>query len=261
MTSLQIVLAAAVAVLLVVAWLALRRRGGRGPEREADRIDTVIGWPPRATRVLSAPERMAFVILARALPDHVVLAQVPLARFISVPKRNSYADWLRRVGYQCADFVVCDTASQVVAVVELQTAQTSDRSRKRMARIARTLKAAQVPLHVWNVSKLPSIDAARAALIPSPPPAMVQAPTPSTSSKALPAEPTFGALAASAGAGALAASAAAAASTPPAPAPQPNPFDDTGRDSTQDERIEFLDPPPTWYDELDSGAAPLAKRE
>ena len=117
MSTVQIGLAAALAVLLVLAWWALRRRDASRDERDADRIDTVIGWPPRATRVLSSPERMAFVTLVRAMPDHIVLAQVPLARFISVPKRNSYADWLRRVGYQSADFVICDTTSQVVAVV------------------------------------------------------------------------------------------------------------------------------------------------
>ena len=251
MSTVQIGLAAALAVLLVLAWWALRRRDASRDERDADRIDTVIGWPPRATRVLSSPERMAFVTLVRAMPDHIVLAQVPLARFISVPKRNSYADWLRRVGYQSADFVICDTASQVVAVVELQPPQASERSRKRMARIARTLKAAQIPLHVWSDGNLPSVDAARLALVPAP----LGGTAAGTATKPLPppAERGLGLPEAAVAAAATATAALAAAA--------PNPFDDTGRDSTQDERIEFLDPPPTWYDELDSDAAPLGKRD
>ena len=249
MSTVQIGLAAALAVLLVLAWWALRRRDASRDERDADRIDTVIGWPPRATRVLSSPERMAFVTLVRAMPDHIVLAQVPLARFISVPKRNSYADWLRRVGYQSADFVICDTASQVVAVVELQPPQASERSRKRMARIARTLKAAQIPLHVWSDGNLPSVDAARLALVPAPPGGTAAG----TAIKPLPPPAERGLGLPEAAVAATAATALAAAA--------PNPFDDTGRDSTQDERIEFLDPPPTWYDELDSDAAPLGKRD
>jgi hypothetical protein len=254
MTPLQIVLAVVVALLLLAAWLALRGRGDRGATGDADRVDTVIGWPPRATRVLSAPERMAFVILVRALPDHVVLAQVPLARFISVPKRNSYADWLRRVGYQCADFVVCDPASQVVAVVELQAAaQSSERARKRMARIGRTLKAAHVPLHIWNENKLPSVDAARLALLPTP--NVMTAPHPAPSPKVMAPDTVFGTPVV------VSTAAAATAMAATVPAPVANPFDDLGRDSTQDERIEYLDPPPTWYDEIDSDVAPLAKRE
>jgi DNA primase len=50
----------------------------------------------------------------RALPDHVVLSQVPLSRFIKVPKRHSYAEWLRRLGYQSVDFVVCEERATLI---------------------------------------------------------------------------------------------------------------------------------------------------
>ena len=109
MTTLQIVLGL-LAVVLLLAWWWTRQRGGAAASERgnADRIDTVTGWPPQPTRVLSTPERLAFNVLTRALPGHMVLAQVPLSRFLNVPRRNSYADWLRRIGNQCADFVVCD---------------------------------------------------------------------------------------------------------------------------------------------------------
>lgn len=235
MSTLQIVLAATVVVLAVLAWLGLRGRGGRATEKPADRIDTVIGWPPQATRVLSTPERIAFATLTRALPDHIVLAQVPLARFLNVPKRNSYADWLRRVGYQSVDFVICDLGSKVLAVVELQALPAGERARKRMTRISRTLNAAQIPLHVWNEATLPSAEVARAALMPAP---LSTAPKPAEREPAL-VEPEAPAV---------------------APGPRvPSPFDDSMRDSALDERIEFLEPPPTWYDDLDSGRTPLDK--
>jgi hypothetical protein len=237
MTTLQIVLGL-VAIVLLLAWWWTRQRAGAaaGDRGRADRIDTITGWPPQPTRVLSTQERLAFSVLTRALPDHMVLAQVPLSRFLNVPRRNSYADWLRRIGNQCADFVVCDMAAQVVAVVELQGAQATDRQRKRLTRIQRTLKAAKVPLYLWNEAALPGVDAARDQIAPEP-----EAPVATS-----PAAPPPAATAAAT----LAAAATAA----------PNPFDETNRDSTQDEFIELLEPPPsTWYDELDSGPTPLKK--
>ena len=82
----------------------------------------------------------------------MILAQVPLPRFLNVPKRNSYAEWMRRVGSQCADLVICDVTSQVIAVVEIRPPieQISDRLRARLDRMERVLKAANIPVHVWN---------------------------------------------------------------------------------------------------------------
>ena len=242
MSTLQIVLGGLV-VAFLLAWLWLRQRGGdasggRQAEKTSDRLDTITGWPPQATRALDTQERIAFGTLVRALPEYMVLAQVPLSRFINVPKRNSYAEWLRRIGYQSVDFVVCDMSAQVVAVVELQPPQQSERALRRAARITRTLKAAQLPLHVWLESALPSVDAAREALLPR---------------TAVSSEPVKGDAAVAAAVVVVAAAAAAPAAR--------SPFEDAGRDSTQDERIELLEPPPsTWYDDLDSDPAPLNKR-
>ena len=242
MSTLQIALGGLVVVLLL-AWWWLRQRSDRSAgrsrkaEKAADRIDTIIGWPPQATRVLSTQERLAFGTLVRALPEYIVLAQVPISRFINVPKRNSYADWLRRIGYQSVDFAICDLSAQVVAVIELQPPQQSERAQKRIARIARTLKAAQLPLHVWRENALPSVDVAREALLPRPAAPLL--------------EPVKGA----------GATATASAGAPPNAAAARSPFEDTGRDSTQDEKIELLEPPPsTWFDDLDSDPVPLSKR-
>ncbi len=239
MTTLQIVLGLVATVLLIAWWWTRQRAGAEADARgDADRLDTVTGWPPQPTRVLSTQERLAFHVLTRALPDHMVLAQVPLSRFLNVPRRNSYADWLRRIGNQCADFVVCDMAAQVIAVVELQGTQATERQRKRLTRIQRTLKAAKLPLYLWNEAALPGVDAARDQIAPEPEAPVATSPAPPP------------AMTASAPSAALAAAATAA----------PNPFDETNRDSTQDEFIELLEPPPsTWYDELDSGPTPLKK--
>ncbi|MDE2299732.1 MAG: DUF2726 domain-containing protein [Burkholderiales bacterium] len=229
MTTLQIALG--LVLLVLVAWLWMSRRATRPDADEIDRIDTLIGWPPQATRVLTTQERVAFATLVKALPEYMILAQVPLARFVSVPKRNSYVDWLRRLGYQCADFVVCDMAAQVVAVVEVQPSQPTERARKRLARMARTLKAAHIPMQVWSERSLPSASAARDALLPRPvaTPSLVPATRAAAAGAAIPALPS-------------------------------SPFDDSHRDSAHDERIELLEPPPsTWFDDLDSEPVPLRK--
>lgn len=238
MTTLQIALGL-LAVLLLAMWGWLRRRDtqtGVPAGTPSERIDTITGWPPQATRVLTTRERVAFGTLVRALPEYMVLAQVPMSRFLNVPKRNSYADWLRRVGYQCVDFAICDMAAQVIAVVELQAdgGQPSDRARKRLTRMSRSLQAANIPMLVWRADALPSTSAAREAILPK-----TSAPvSPFSTPMDEPAAPVAPSLASA----------------------KPNPFDDTGRDSTQDEMIELLEPPPsTWFDELDSEPAPLRK--
>lgn len=222
---------AALAVIVVLLLTVLLRRRSRpsGRGAETNRLDTVASWPPTATRILTSAERMAYSTLERALPGYMILAQVPLARFLKVPTRHSYAEWLRRLGTQCADLVVCDMATEVLAVVNVQppAGSESERSRKRLNRMARVLKAAGIPMHVWTDNALPSVEATREMIMPKVP-----------------------------------ATAAPFAAAPVADtrlrASRPTPFDDSQRDSTQDERIEMREPPPsTWFDEFNTGAAPL----
>jgi len=155
-----------VGTLLSLMWL--RRRGGGGARRAPDEsLDTVQAWTPQAVRVMTLPERKAFELLRRALPrNHMVLAQVPLARFISVPTEHSYADWLHKVGRLCPDLVVCDASSRVIAIVEIATPNDGERSRKRHERLHRVVQAAGIPVHVWAEDAMPSVAEARALFKP-----------------------------------------------------------------------------------------------
>jgi hypothetical protein len=222
---------------LLALWWIFRRSATPGARPiQADRLDTLGAWPPRGTRLLTTQERLAYSTLTRALPDHMILAQVPLARFLKVPTRNSYTEWKRRLGNQCADLVVCDMSSQVVAVVDVQASagQATDRAHKRLTRMARALKAAEIPLHVWTENALPSVEAARETIL-----------TGSAAPAALVPERKTD-------------EAAVAMARTPAAATGANPFHDAARDSSQDELIEMREPPPsTWYNEFDSGPAPL----
>jgi hypothetical protein len=120
MDPIYVSVAALLCALPLVWWLARRQGPSARADAPAERLDTLIGWPPEPTRILRSAERLAFSTLKLALPGYLILAQVPLARFLSVPKRNSYAEWMRRLGNQCVDFVVCDVTSQVIAVVEVR---------------------------------------------------------------------------------------------------------------------------------------------
>lgn len=219
-------------VLAGLAWMWWRRRAPRADNsrgnkvRVAEGLDTLMSWHPQATRIMTTPERKAYAALRGGLPEHIILAQVPLARFLKVPTRHSYSEWLRRVGVMCADLVVCDSVSQVIAVVDIRApeSQENDRAKQRHARMDRVLKAADIPLHVWREDALPNAVGARNAILGMP----VEAPAGVTS-------------------------------------PQPNrvPANAMAKQPVavvvEDDGSEQRDPPSsTWFDDLDSARVPLA---
>lgn len=154
-----------VALLMAAFWLR-RRHAAPRPVLADESLDTVQAWPPQAVRVMTLGERQAYEILRRALPGHVVLAQVPLSRFISVPTRFPYSQWLQRAGRLGVDLLVCDFSSRAVAAVEVRTADESARSAKRHQRLVEVLRAAGVTVHEWNEDELPSVFEARDLFIP-----------------------------------------------------------------------------------------------
>jgi hypothetical protein len=168
--SIEILALLAVLVVAVVGYLLLQRRRSQDTAsivaaRERDNLDTVAGWPPEVTRLLSGGERSAHEALVKALPECMIFSQVPLARFIQVPRRNSYGDWLTRVGHLSADFLICDRASLVIGVVSLQAMQESTRAAHRRARMTRVLKAAGVKVFVWREQAIPTPAAARDQIV------------------------------------------------------------------------------------------------
>jgi DNA-binding LacI/PurR family transcriptional regulator len=128
---------------------------------DADAIDTVAGWPPNAVRVMTGDERRAYDLTRRALPKHLVLAQVPLARFISVPADHSYKAWLQRAGRLSVDLLITDATSRPVAAIEIHNHNESPSSAKRHRRLREVLEAAGIPVYVWIENKLPTLIEAR----------------------------------------------------------------------------------------------------
>ncbi|XVJ71097.1 MAG: DUF2726 domain-containing protein [Rhizobacter sp.] len=237
MTTLLISLIVLVAVIF---WYIRIRPGQARVGDSPEHVDTVIGWQPRATRLMTAAEQQAYDTLREALPEYMVLSQVPLARFIKVGTRYSYAEWLRRVGNQCADLVVCNRSSKVLAVIEIhsKTSDSNPRAAKRHARKARSLKAAGVALHVWSEQGLPSAAKVRALLWSS------SEATTELAGLAPPASP---------------APVAANVVQLPTKATQATVARHHDDAVVVDDGAEFNDAPPsTWFDDLDSSPMPLA---
>lgn len=159
-------LIAAAALLLTLMVVRRRNRGGSDRRTRRDDLDTVADWQPEAARVLTADERQAHDLLRRALPpDFLILAQVPLSRYLRVPMRHSYSDWLQRVGRLSADLLVCDASSRVLLAIDIRGAQPdSERSRRRHDRLTRVLQAAGVRVQTWDEGRLPSVAEVRTLL-------------------------------------------------------------------------------------------------
>ncbi len=207
------------------------KKGEADAKRARDNLDTVIGWPPEATRLLTSGERAAFAVLVKALPECRIFPQVALSRFIRVPRRNSYSEWLQRVGNLSVDFVVCDRASLVIAAVALRPTQETEGAAGRRARTARVLKGAGLKLFVWREDSLPTPAAARDQIT-------LITGTPETA----PASAAVGANKAAPGPG---------ASNSKIPLPE------VLAESTYDDEPRREPPPSTWFDDLDSGPMPL----
>lgn len=231
-----------VLVLLLAAagaYVVLRKRGQATPAEDAavrdrDDLDTVAAWPPEVTRLLSGGERAAHECLVKALPECMIFSQVPLARFIRVPRRHSYAEWLTRVGHLSTDFLICDRASLVIGAVALQTLQESERAARRRARMSRVLRAAGVKVFVWREQAIPSPQAARDQIVQRTgvPDGTVPPITIGTPKSVRPPAPTTGS-----GGGKI-------------PVPEV-----VGEAHDEGPRRE--PPSSTWFDDLDSGPTPL----
>lgn len=164
--------AVALAVALVIGMLgvglALRRRRAPKPasRKPKESLDTVAAWPPQAARVLSKGELLARQRLLEALPGVLVLAHVPVSRFIRVPTRHSYAEWLHRIGYTCVDLLVCDAQGRPIAAVEIRRPETihDERRQVRRERLSRVLEAAGLTAQFWREDALPEVTVIRSLL-------------------------------------------------------------------------------------------------
>ena len=147
-------------VLVIVALLAAKKLGlltGAGPSV----------WPFYVKKPLTQPEQVLFHRLVRALPEHMVLAQVQVSRVLGVKKGSKFNEWNNRINRLSYDFVVCAKDSTVLAAIELD--DKSHESSPRQSTDDKKSKAsadAGLRLIRWHVRSLPDDQAIRLEFAP-----------------------------------------------------------------------------------------------
>lgn len=121
-------------------------------------------WPFYAKRPLTHPEQVLYHRLVRALPEHIVLAQVQVSRVLGVKKGYNFGEWNNRINRLSYDFVICAKDATVLAAVELDD-KTHERSDRKATddKKNRATAAAGVRLLRWNVKAFPDETAIRSA--------------------------------------------------------------------------------------------------
>jgi hypothetical protein len=122
-------------------------------------------WPFSLRKPLSEPEQVLYFRLCNALPDHIVLAQVGLSRFLGVKRGHDTLGWSNRINRMSVDFLVCNKDASAVAAIELDDAShlrpgRADADEKK----EKALGAAGLRLVRWNVSSMPDEAAIRLAI-------------------------------------------------------------------------------------------------
>ncbi len=113
-------------------------------------------WPFYAKKPLTEVEQVLYHRLVRALPDHIVLAQVQLSRVLGVKRGHNFHTWNNRIDRMSLDFIVCRKDSSVMAVIELDDRTHERESRQEAdAKKNRALSSAGVSLIRWRVNQMP----------------------------------------------------------------------------------------------------------
>ena len=152
-TILLLVILIAVVLVILKNLLALPQRSSRP-------------WPFYIQRPLSRPEQVLYHRMIRALPEHIVLAQVQVSRVLGVKKGANFHEWNNRINRLSYDFLVCTKDSTVIAAIELD-----DKSHELPNRASTDEKKnkasndAGLRLIRWHVRSLPSEELIRQELL------------------------------------------------------------------------------------------------
>jgi hypothetical protein len=176
-----------VAVALVCAttllgYLVFKPRPGRVKHKP---LPTEWALNPRA--VFSTDERRLYRLLTTALPNHVILAKLPLVRFCQPIDPQEVHYWYDLLGNIQVAFAVCSPSGRVLAAIDLDT---TDRGQpKRMLQIKRAvLGACRIQYLRVPFDQFPSVGELQ-RLVPSSPAAVTVSPETSPLSASAEAAP------------------------------------------------------------------------
>lgn len=124
-------------------------------------------WPFYPRKPLTNPEQILYFRLLNALPDHIILAQVQLSRFLGVKKGNNFQSWLNRINRLSADYVICSKDASVVAVIELDDTSHNNSKRQETDRKKdKAIRDAGLKIIRWNVKSIPNEDEIKNSVAP-----------------------------------------------------------------------------------------------
>lgn len=155
---------------IILAGVILAAKFALKQKKPADKQSV---WPYTPTKLLSKPEQILYFRLRKALPEHLVFAQVQLSQILKVKKGNNFQTWLNKISRLSADFVITDKSLNTVAVIELDDSTHHRASRKEAdARKDKAITSAGLKIIRWHVKEIPSAEEipAKLGLVPTPRP-------------------------------------------------------------------------------------------
>jgi Protein of unknown function (DUF2726) len=114
--TLWIITVIAVIAMLCLALIVLRRSRQAGPPGG----DLPTKWTLLQRPIFSPEERALYRQLRTALPNHTVLAKLPLVRFCQPQNRDELDYWFNLLGPLHVSFVICTDNGRVIAAVDIE---------------------------------------------------------------------------------------------------------------------------------------------
>lgn len=131
-------------------------------------------WPYRVKPLLTQPEQVLLHRVRAALPDHLVFAQVQVARAFEVERRSDSLSWFNRIAQLSFDLLVCTPDSMPILAIELDdTSHGRQKQKDRDAKKDRVCRDAGLRLVRWNVRSLPTVESIRSEVVSQPQPVAV----------------------------------------------------------------------------------------
>jgi hypothetical protein len=108
---------------------------------------------------MTPTELILFTRLVAAFPDYFIMSQVHMGQILNIPKGlDDHKSWLNKINQLSLDFVICDTESKPLCVIELDDASHLAKSRI-VTDINKdlSLQAAGIRIVRVKVSEIPAV--------------------------------------------------------------------------------------------------------
>jgi len=143
-------------VFIFVLKILMKSRGEVGADGDVD-LAKDVEFPFYSTNLMSEYELKLYSKLKQAYPDRMIMSQVQLSQVVRAPKGKDSLYWFNRISRMSLDFVICDSNSTPLVVIELD-----DPTHEKASRIAadekkdKVLASAGIPIFRMRVEKIPS---------------------------------------------------------------------------------------------------------